>query len=157
HPRVASDAAASGFGLTYDSSHVLPFIADSLVISSPDVMVGYIGVNPVLQRLLARLAAELRIKEPLVVADFDDLASIDELDLVADVIVIHLGIDASLANGTSRRHGDSDAVGLPHGLSHAFAALELLFERERSRLRHGEHQRRMVLVNSATEFWDSFV
>jgi len=154
HPRVTSNAAASGFGWTYDSSHVLPFIADSLVISSADVTVGYLGANPVLRRLLAMLVAELQIKEPLVVADLEDLASVDDLDRVADVIVVDLGIDASLANGTSTRHG---ALELPHGLSRAFASLERLFARERGRLERGEHPRRLVLVNSATAFWDSYL
>jgi hypothetical protein len=155
--RVASDAVASVSGLMYDSAHVLPFIADSLVISSPYVTVGYIGANPALQQLLVMLAAELGIKAPLVVADLEDLGSVDELDRVADVIVIDLGIDVSLANGRSTRTGDSETVELPHGLGGAFAALERLFALERRRLERGEHPRRLVLVNSATAFWDAYL
>jgi hypothetical protein len=157
HSRVTSDAAASGLGLTYDSSHVLPFIADSLVISPPNITVGYIGANAVLQRLLAMLTAELQIEEPLVIADLDDLASIDELDRVADVIVIDLGIDASLVSEISTRHGQSETVEFPHGLARVMPALDRLFELERGRLERGEHPRRLVLVNSATAFWDSYV
>jgi hypothetical protein len=157
HPRVASDAFASGFGLTYDSSHVLPFIADSLVISSPAITVGYIGANRVLQRLLAMLAAELKIEEPLAIADLDNIASVDELDRIADVIVIDLGIDALLAKETSGGRGDAEAVEFPHGLARVIPALERLIELERGRLERGGHPRRLVLVNSATAFWDSYV
>ncbi len=156
HARVASDALASGLGLMYDSGHVLPFIADSLIVSSADVTVGYIGANPILQRLLVGLAAELGIKHPLVVADLDDLSSVDELDLVADVFVIDLGVDASLVD-ESPTALDYESVEFPRRLDRAFRALEQLIELERARLERGEHPRRIVLVNSATAFWDAYV
>jgi hypothetical protein len=156
-PRLTSDALASVFGLTYDSGHVLPFIADSLAVSSRDITVGYVGANPVLQRLLVMLAGELRIKNPLVIADLDDLGSVDELDLLADVIVIDLGIDASLADGSPTKPVDYESVEFPRGLDRAFAAVERLFELERARLERGGHPRRLVLVNSATAFWDAYI
>ena len=155
--RVASDAPASLFSLTYDSVHVLPFVADSLVVSSADVTVGYIGANPVLQRLLAGLAAELGIKDTLVAADLDDLGSIDALDQVADVVVVDLGVDASLVDESPTMPLGYESVDLPRGLDRVFAAFERLTELERSRLQRGDHPRRLVLVNSATVFWDAYV
>jgi hypothetical protein len=136
---------------------VLPFIADSLVVSSPDVRLGYIGANPVLQRLLVTLAAELGITAPLVAADLDDLGSVDALDVSADVIVVDLGVDASLVDPSPAKPDDYWSVEFPRGLDRAFAALERLFELERARLERGEHPRRLVLVNSATAFWNAYV
>jgi hypothetical protein len=48
-------------------------------------------------------------------------------------------------------------VEFPHGLARVIPALERLLELERGRLKRGEHPRRLVLVNSATAFWDSYV
>ena len=155
HPRTASDA--TGFSLTYDSRHVLPFIADSLVISPLSVKVGYVGANPVLRRLLQMLAGELQISAPLAVAELDNLASVDELSQVADVIVVDLGMDVSLGDITSPRQDDVSARGLLHDPRQALTTLERLFELERQRLERGDYPRRMVLVNSATAFWDSYV
>ncbi len=45
----------SGVVLTYDSGHVLPHVADSIAVSRRHVTVGYLGVNHVLQEMLARL------------------------------------------------------------------------------------------------------
>ena len=57
-PRPASDAVKATFGTTYDSGHVLPFIADSLVVS-PLTTIGYLGINPILRQMLATLVDEL--------------------------------------------------------------------------------------------------
>jgi hypothetical protein len=157
HARVPSDAVASEFGLTYDSGHVLSFVADSLVVSSLDVTVGYIGANPVLQQLLVVLASEVGIKDTLLVADLDDLGSVEELDLVADVVVIDLGVDASLMDASPTNPADCESVDFPSSLDRVFAALERFIQLERARVGRGEHPRRIVLVNSATAFWDAYV
>ena len=44
--RVSFDAPEAKFALTYDSGHVLPFVADSLTVSPPDAIIGYIGPTP---------------------------------------------------------------------------------------------------------------
>jgi GT2 family glycosyltransferase len=155
-PRVASDALASAFGFTYDSGHILPFVADSVVVSSEDAQIGYIGANPILRQALVTLAIELGTKEPVLIADLDNLASVDKVAL-ADVVVVDLGVDASLVDGSPTAPTDYDSVELPPGLDRAFAALDRFVELERRRLLGGDHPRRIVLVNSATAFWNAYV
>jgi hypothetical protein len=153
--RVASDAFAAFFDLTYDSGHILPFVADSLLVSPTGITIGYIGANPVLQSLLANLATTLGMKS-LVVLDLDEPRSVDDLDRVADVVVVDLGIDASLlqASAPSGAAGPSD---LADRFDRTFAALRQFISLERERLKRGEHPRRVVLVNTATAFWDAYV
>jgi hypothetical protein len=153
--RIPSDASGSFFDITYDSGHVLPFVADSLVVSSPDITIGYFGANPVLQSLLEELASNLRMRD-VVVADLAEPNSVDELDRVADVVVVDLGIDASFVQGstTSGEHEPSDVA---DRFDRVFAALKQFISLERERLGRGEHPRRLVLVNSATAFWDAYV
>ncbi len=61
------------FLLTYDSGHVLPFIADTLFVSARNVAVGYMGANQVLRRMLADTVDALGFERPLAVAKFEDL------------------------------------------------------------------------------------
>ena len=145
------------FELTYDSGHVLPFIADSLAVSSADATIGYVGANPVLERMLATVVAELGFESPLEVAKLDDMSSVEELASHADVFVVDLGVDASLVDASLSTARDHQPAQLPARLDRAFDALERLVELERARLERGEHPRRFVLVHSWTVFWDAYV
>jgi hypothetical protein len=82
--------------------------------------------------------------------------SVDALDRVADIVVVDLGVDASLveAPGKAVDYGSAE---LPRGIDLVFAALERFIELERARLERGAYPRRVVLVNSATAFWDTYV
>ena len=135
-PRSSSDALDAPFSLTYDSGHVLPFIADSLLLSRRDVTVGYIGANRVLKGMLAASVAGLGFARPLLAAGFDDTIAIDRAAATADVFIVDLGVDVSEAGGSldpSRRE-----LELPPGLRHALSALHRLFELERSRYAAGK-------------------
>jgi hypothetical protein len=156
-PRAPSDAARVPFELTYDSGHVLPFIADSLAVSPPFARIGYVGVNPVLERMLATAVGRLGFENPLEVAALDDLSSVQKLGGHADVLVIDLGIDVSDADAAAASPGDHKPALLPPRLYKALDALEVLVDFERARLERGEHPRRFVLVHSWTVFWDAHV
>jgi hypothetical protein len=156
-PRVPSDAARVPYELTYDSGHVLSYVADSLAVSSPDSTIGYLGANPVLQQMLATVVARLGFERPMEVASFDEPRTVEELARVADVFVVDLGLDASLVVDSPTEAGDHQPARLPARLNQALEALDLLIERERERLNHGEHPRRLVLVHSWTVFWDAYV
>jgi hypothetical protein len=155
--RKASDAARVPLEATYDSAHVLPFIADLLAVSPSDAIVGYLGTNPVLEGMLATVVARLGVKRRLEVADLDHLTSVDELVRNAHVFVVDLGIDSSLVDSSRSTSNGYEPAPLPARLELAFAALERLVELERARLARGEHPRRIMLVHSATVFWDSYV
>ena len=155
--RTPSDAARVPFELTYDSGHVLPFIADSLVVSSSKATIGYVGSNPDLERMLATVVAQLGFEGPLQVAKLDDISSVDELAPHADLLIVDLGIDASAADASTSRPRDHQPAKLPARLVGAFDVLERLVELERARLNRGEHPRRFVLVHSWTVFWDEYV
>ena len=58
-PRMTSDARDVAFALTYDSGHILPFIADAVIVSTPDVTFGYLGANAILRRMLGDLVQSL--------------------------------------------------------------------------------------------------
>ena len=47
------------FGLTYDSGHVLPFVADSIAVSPAGATIAYLGANPTFERMLGVLTTEL--------------------------------------------------------------------------------------------------
>jgi hypothetical protein len=155
--REPSDAARIPYELTYDSGHVLPFVADSLAVTPPDATVGYVGVNTVLQESLAALIAELGSGRSLTVAELDDLSSLDGLVGAADVFVVDLGIDLSLLDGMPSRGGDHQLAQLPAKIVRVFLAFERLVELERARVQAGAHPRRFVLVHSWTVFWDAYV
>ena len=157
--RTPSDALAAGFELTYDSGHILPFVADSLIVSSADTTVGYVGANAALLRMIATLVVELGIRGEFKVADLDDPDSIDDLVATADVIVVDLGIDAKLVEPTPARTAGPtyESVEFPNGLDRTYTSLERLVECERARIARGAYPRRIVLVNSATALWDAYV
>ena len=156
-PRMPSDAARVPFELTYDSGHVLPFIADSLAVSASDATIGYIGANPVLERMLVALVASLELERPLAVAELDDMSSVDELARTADVFIVDLGVDASLVDPVPSAASSYEPAQFSARLDLAFAALDRLVELERARLGLGGHPHRIVLVHSWTTFWDAYV
>jgi hypothetical protein len=156
-PRAPSDAARVPFELTYDSGHVLPFVADSLAVSSSGATIGYVGANPVLERMLAEVVPQLGFEDPLRVANFDDPSSVETVARDADVLIVDLGIDVSDTGASRSSARDHQPARLPARLDRAFDVLERLVELERARFERGEHPRRFVLVHSWTVFWDAYV
>jgi hypothetical protein len=156
-PCAPTDAVQAPHSLTYDSGHVLPFVADSLVVSPPHTTVGYVGANPVLKDMLDTLVGELGLGERLAVANLEDERGVDDLDQVADVIVVDLGVDASLVETSPHTGTGNEAVPFRAELDRVFAALQRLVQLEHTRLAFGQHPRRVVLVNSAAEFWNGYV
>jgi hypothetical protein len=156
-PRTPSDAARVPFELTYDSGHVLPFVADSLAVSSSDATIGYLGVNPVLEGMLGDLVARLGFRRPLAVAKLDEMGSVEELARTADVFVVDLGVDASLVDRSLAATRDEQPAKFPARFDQVLEALDRLIDLERARLEVGEHPRRFVLVHSWTVFWDAYV
>ena len=156
-PRKPSDAARVPYEPTYDSGHVLPFVADSLAVSAPDTTIGYMGANPVLERMLATMIAGLGFERPLEVARFDDLSSVEKLARVADLFVVDLGVEESLVDDSVSVGGDHQPARMPASLAPALDALDRLVDFERERLQLGEHPRRFVFVQSWTVFWDVYV
>ena len=156
-PRTPSDAARVPFELTYDSGHLLPFIADSLAVSSADAKIGYVGANPVLERMLTTVVSELGFENQLEAAKLDDMSSVDELASHADVLIVDLGIDVSDPDASLSTPRDHQPARLPPRLHGAVGVIQRLVELERARLEAGEHPRRFVLVHSWTAFWDAHV
>jgi hypothetical protein len=156
-PRAPSDAARIPFELTYDSGHILPFVADSLAVSPPDATIAYVGANAVLEEMLAAVVESLGFESPLQVAKLDEPSSMEDLASDADVFVVDLGIDVSDADASLSAPGDHQPAQLPAKLDRALDALERLVDLERARLARGEHPRRFVLVHSWTLFWDAYV
>jgi hypothetical protein len=145
-PRTSSNAWGEPFSLTYDSGHVLPFIADTLVLSPPDAVIGYMGANTVLERMLGEVVTRLGFEHPMSVARFDDTTSIDQIIEDADVVVIDFGVDVSQSGG-----------GFPRVLTHTLMAVDRLVELERRRCKQARHPRPLVLVNSSSGLWDAYV
>jgi hypothetical protein len=151
------DSRDEKFGLEYDSSHVLPFIADSLTVSPHDATVGYIGTNRVLEQTLDALVEGLGLGDLSAVAELAKVTSVDELDRTTDVFVIDLGIDASLLDASLAAASGDDYAQSRAGLMHAFDAFRRVVALERTRLEQGAHPRRFVLVNSSAVFWNAYV
>lgn len=149
--RGISDAKEMRRVVTYDSAHVLPFAADSLVLAPPKTTVGYVGANPALHRMLGVLVSDLGHR--FVTAQIRDEASLDALDRAAEVFVIDLGIDRSVVGGEL----DVDSPRLPEGLASVSHAFRRLVERERARIQAGAYPRRFVLINSTNALWDAYV
>lgn len=155
--RSPSDAARVPYELTYDSGHVLPFVADALAVSSSSARVGYVGANPVLERMLATAVADLWFENPLQAARLDDRSATEELVSRVDIVVVDLGIDVSAVDPALAPPGEHQSARLPHELYGVVDALERLVDLERARLDRGERPTRFVLVHSWTVFWDALV
>jgi hypothetical protein len=155
-PRRPSDAGRIPFELTYNSAHVMPFIADSLAVTPPKATVGYLGANPVLERSLAALVAQLGEGRSLAAPKLEDLSAVDDVAERAEVFIVDLGLDESLLDAPAPAARDHQPAELPAELARTFFAFERLVELERARLELGEHPRRFVLVHSWTVFWDAY-
>jgi hypothetical protein len=151
------DALETPFILTYDSGHVLPFIADTLFVSARDGAVGYIGVNQVLQTMLTHTVVALGFERPLAVAPFDDMTAIERISDEADILIVDLGVDVSEAEAFLHDLGSREVGNIPPGLIDALAALYRLFDLERARYERVGHPRTVVLVNSSAVFFEASV
>jgi len=151
------DARDTKFALAYDSSHVLSFVVDALSVSSPDARVAYVGCNSALEARLSELVARLELAGPLAAADLEDEDSLADLDRVADVFIIDLGIDLSVLPAPLSAGDGSEFATLRARLFKTFRAFRRVVELERARLERGAHPRRFVLVNSAAVFWNAYV
>jgi hypothetical protein len=154
-PSTPSDAFGDPFALSYDSGHVLPFVADSLVVAPREAKIAYIGANPVLERMLSRLVDTLQLGRPLAVVDKPD--SVRDLHDTTDVFVVDLGVDVCLAEGEGDQDRDAGLRALRERLYPAFESLQLLVELERHRVGRGMHPRCIVLVNSGSAYWNAYV
>jgi hypothetical protein len=155
-PCVPSNAYGAPFELTYDSGHVLPFIADSLAVSPREARIAYIGANPVLERMLTTVVAEVGLG-PLVVPELDNQKSLGRIIRNADVFIVDFGLDVSLVDTPLDPTVRSAPAPIRRKLDPIFAALKLIVSSERARLKRGEHPRRVVLVNSTSGFWNEYV
>ena len=156
-PRSSFDARETKFALEYDSGHVLPFVTDSLIVSPPDATIAYIGSNSVLERMLASLVGELDLGGPLATAHLENLESVTDLDRIADVFIVDLGVDRSVGDDFLGTAQGSEFAHARAGLIRSFDAFRRLVELERTRLESGEHPRRLLLVNSSAVFWNAYV
>jgi hypothetical protein len=159
-PLVASDAHRDPHPLTYDSGHVLPHAIDTLLLSSLDARIGYLGVNSPLERMLRDVVDCLGFEHPMEAARFDDTSAVDEIAQSADVFIIDLGIDVSEdslpADGRGQHSAASALWDIPAGLVWALPALDRLIEIERTR-ETVKHARPMMLVNSSAAFCNAYV
>jgi hypothetical protein len=155
-PQVSSDAWGAPFSLSYDSGHVLPFIADTLVLSRPESTIGYVGANTVLERMLCDVVKRLGFERPVSVARFDDMASIEQIADEADVFVIDLGLDVTQRDPSLDATRESELLRFPPILARAPGAIDRLVDLERDRCEQGEHARPIVLVNSSG-VWNGYV
>ena len=152
------DAVKASTDVTYDSAHVLPFVADSLVLLPPKTTIAYLGVNSILERMLTALVTDLGRQRQFVVAQLEDEESLATLDQAADLFVIDLGVDRSRVVGDELEIGPARIpVGFGQGLALVYEAFERLVEIERARIRTGTHPRRFVLLNSTNTLWDTYV
>ena len=157
HSRWNPFEAALAF--TYDSAHVLPHVADSIVVSGRHATIGYLGANPVLRDMIGRLVRELsqdRPRRALYAADAGELAGFAES---ADLFIVDFGLDTTLEPQPDRRSDGVEAgvPEFPESLRAVAMAFELLVEEERARLELGMHPRRFLLINSTTVYLDTFV
>ena len=147
--RVVSRAQDWAFGLTYDSGHVLPFVADSIAVSPAGTTIGYLGPNPTLERMLAIMATEL--DRGLTFESAHDGPSAAALAGSADLFVVDFG-------GEPRNASDEHAVDPhPRGLRPILEGLGELVGSERARLERNLHPRRFVLINSTTLYTDAYI
>ena len=156
--RSSSDAFATPYSLTYDSGHVAAYVVDTLVVSSLDARIAYLGANPILERILAGAVERLGFEHPMAAAGFDDRAAVDEIAGSADVFIIDLGVDGAEADDALVRAGaETDLSKVPDGLVASLRELAHLIEIERARYEQVQHPRTMMLVNSTAAFCDAYV
>jgi hypothetical protein len=154
---VPSVVQESLLTITYDSGHVLAFVADSIAVSPLPATVVYLGANGVLREMLERFGERVAPDRALeVVAPVDDRSFVSSAR-TGDMFVVDFGLDRATASEAERgAHRDATAQ-FPAGLRTTLSRFEALVELERDRLRRGEHPRRFVLINSSTAFVDHYV
>jgi hypothetical protein len=106
-----------------------------------------------LEGLVAELVAEIGLDEPLRVVDPSDPRSVDQADATSEVLVVDLGMEATLLEASPV---DQISEFAPR-VERVLVALDRLIALERRRIRSGEHPRRIVLVNSGAVYWDAYV
>ena len=160
-PRVVSDGLEAPHSLTYDSGHVLPHVVDTLVVSSFNARIGYVGANPILERMLRAVIDRLGFEHPLVAARFDDMEAVEQIAREMDVFIIDLGVDVTqggVADDAARQTSDrGDVRKPPGGLRYGVRALNRLIEVERTRSEEVKHPHPMMLVNSSMGVYDAYV
>ena len=153
-PKPPVRAIDASFGLTYDSLHVFPFIADSIAVSSPGITVLYVGCNSVLRDLLSSLATELGFR----LLSAPDRKSIDRVANSADLLVVDFGVDRARPGDAGPGVEDiASANGFPEAMQSVLGAFQRLVGLERDRLERGQHARRFVLVQSTSRYTDAHV
>jgi 2-polyprenyl-3-methyl-5-hydroxy-6-metoxy-1,4-benzoquinol methylase len=156
--RSSSDAYTTPYSLTYDSGHVAAYVVDTLVVSSLDARIGYLGANPILERILADAVDRLGFQHPMAVARFDDRAGVEEIAQSSDVFIIDLGVDGADADDALVHAGaETDLSGLPDALVASLRELAHVIDVERARYEQVKHPRTMMLVNSSAAFCDAYV
>ncbi len=156
-PRVLYYANEAQLELTYDSGHVLGFIADSLVIAPPDSTIGYIGANPVLRGMLASLVDGLGGGHHLAVAELAEEGAVDELSRIADMFVVDLGLDVSQVDASTHTSHQDYLPEVPAALARVVGSLERLIELEREYVERKKHPRLVMFVNSSASCWEAYI
>ncbi len=131
-----------------------------LVVSPLGARIGYIGANPVLQRMLSTVIERLGFEHALAATGFDDMTAVEQLAEEADVFIVDLGLDVShpgLTEISADALLESEVYKLPSDLIYALQALQHLIEVERARSEQVKHPRPMMLVNSSAAFSDWYV
>jgi hypothetical protein len=159
--RVVSDGLEAPHSLTYDSGHVLPHVVDTLVVSSLDARIGYVGANPILERMLRAAVNRLGFEQALASARFEDLEAVEQIARSVDIFIIDLGVDVTQGDVSDNTAGETNAgsdLPKPAGvLGYAARALNRLIEIERTRSEEVKHRRPMTLVNSSMGMYDAYV
>ena len=142
----------AAFALTYDSAHVLPHVADSIVVSGRHVTIGYLGANPVLRDhdrpisfASSRTTARSRRSTPPTSTRWTSSRSPPTCSSSTSASTRR----SSPRPSSTRARGTRTSLCSPEPLRPVVIAFERLVERERARLDRGLHPRRFLLVNSS--------
>ena len=156
HHRPPWNPFEAAFAVTYDSAHVLPHIADSIAVSGRALTVGYLGANPILREMIDRVVQDLSHDGSLRALYAADARELDGLADSADLLIVDLGLDATLESELPS-DADGPTFDLPASLLEVVIAFDRLVHMERARLERGAHPRRFLLVNSTTVHLDTYV
>ena len=140
-----TDALNAKWSLAYDSGHVLAHVADVIRVARRPPSVAYVGTNRVLQGMLTKLVYALD-------GHLDLVRSAED----ADVVVVDLGVDSTLAGPSPELDEGAAAAGRRRELIDVFDAFRALVDAERHAIRRGRYPRQLVLVNSAAIYWNAY-
>ena len=141
----STNALNEKWSLAYDSGHVLAHVADAIRVARQPPSVAYLGANPVLRGMLGKLVDALYGALELASGVVD-----------ADVVVVDLGVDSTLAGPSPERDDGAPAAERRRELIGVFDAFRALVYAERAAIRGGRHPRQFVLVNSAAIYWNAY-